>query len=224
MIKLKDRNFCLILVFLLVISGIIIPLSMIVNSGKQVIFNTLYADDCIFGLNTPAQVPIVIYLDGTYLETVNTDEFGIGTLYMMEGGEYTYSVLWQGTYSPEVDLDESLLSQTVDLEVATWYMDTDAYFYWAHDLTPIVSSVIDLTFDGVVVGSILTTAVGRLDSRLYGLTVGDWQFVGATEVLTIVSTEDGIIGGEVFYVMPKEDSISELIIKGEGLLNRQLTH
>lgn len=212
----QNKLYCLaIIVFLLF--GIVIPFWQI-NPGKTITFNTLYADDCVLGLNTPAEVQITMRLDGVVVGTVNTDEFGIGIYYMMSEGEYTYSYNWQGVAGSQIDIDESLESQTIDIEVATWFMDTDAMFYWSHDMSPIVSSNIDLLFDGEVVATILTTATGRLDQRIYGLTAGDWQFEGATEIFTIVSTEDEIIGGLNIYITPKGNSIS--LLNQRGINNR----
>lgn len=207
--KDSKTEICFVLIFLLVIIGIMIPLRMIMNSGKSVEFNAVYDSDSLLGANTPAIVNVWIFLDGVFVESFNTDEFGIATYVMKSSGDYSFSYNWGGIEGILGDINEALLTQTINLVVDTWEIQ-NAIFRWNDDSSLMVNEEISVYYEGVFVTTAMTNAQGELD--LLGLIVGEWSF-DATTTLTIEFTDDALITGLTFYVIPREDSISKLIIR-----------
>ena len=212
----KSKLYCLAIILFLVL-GIVIPIWWKnMNLGKSIEFNTLYTSDCILGVNTPADVQISIYLDSVLVETINTGEFGIGTVYLLGEGLYTYSYNWQGVAYSDIEIDDSLLTQVIDIEVDTWTLMNSAQFFWAHDMSIMSVVSIDLLFNGDYVTTITTDISGWMSDHLVGLVAGSgWQFVGASENITILTTDAPTIIDTVFYITPKGILTSNIILKNQ---------
>lgn len=198
---------CILFIILLVFGFFIPSWWEWLNSRTTLSFDIEYNSDCIFGIGTPVEgLDILIYVDSVYSETITTDSLGQAT-YMIQGGEVTYSYVWQSVGVSDVAIDESINS-LVEVELKGFLFATASEFTWED--TSLYNGDIDLYLDGVFVAT-KSVVAGTLTGVIEGLTLGTWSYENQSQTeFTLIPSMPDTITHDVM-IIPKGIMISIII-------------